>query len=140
MSKEGKSYADKLKDPRWQKVRLKVMERDGFKCTLCGDEKTMLQVHHEEYSGEPWEAPLDKLKTTCSHCHSVIETSKTIVPDIKIVRCVKTADVNGEYLFVFAKTNINSVGVFAIEENTTRLVAAIELNEAINIFNDLKNG
>ena len=35
------TYKQKLKDPRWQKKRLKVLERDDWKCTRletdCGD-------------------------------------------------------------------------------------------------------
>ena len=29
-------YNDKLKHPLWQKKRLKIMERDGFMCVICG--------------------------------------------------------------------------------------------------------
>lgn len=71
-----KSYSEKLLDPRWQKCRLLVLQKDDFKCTLCGDRETELHIHHEEYSGEPWEAPIDKLKTLCKHCHKVVEALK----------------------------------------------------------------
>ena len=42
----GKSYKKLLKDPRWQKKRLKVLERAGWACEECGDTKTELHVHH----------------------------------------------------------------------------------------------
>jgi hypothetical protein len=71
------TYSEKLKDPRWQKLRLKILERDQFKCTLCSDEKTTLHVHHEEYKKDPWDADIDKLKTLCSDCHFIIEFLKT---------------------------------------------------------------
>jgi hypothetical protein len=38
------TYSEKLKDPRWQKKRLEVMKRDDFKCKLCNDETTTLQI------------------------------------------------------------------------------------------------
>ncbi len=43
------AYAKKLTDPRWQKMRLKVFERDGWKCVSCGYEDRELAVHHNNY-------------------------------------------------------------------------------------------
>jgi hypothetical protein len=63
------NYAQKLKDPRWQRLRLKAMERDGFKCMCCGATDKTLNVNHLEYVGEPWECDLDKLETLCEPCH-----------------------------------------------------------------------
>jgi hypothetical protein len=65
------TYSDKLKDPRWQKKRLEVLSRDKFKCRYCDDDGTELHVHHEKYTGEPWEAPMKDLITICKHCHSI---------------------------------------------------------------------
>jgi len=62
-------YSDKLRDPRWQKKRLEVMQRDDFTCLACGDKTTTLNVHHKYYSGNPWEADMDGLETLCETCH-----------------------------------------------------------------------
>jgi hypothetical protein len=62
-------YSEKLRDPRWQKKRLKIMERDGFTCLCCGDSKSTLNVHHKQYSGNPWEADDEALETLCEPCH-----------------------------------------------------------------------
>lgn len=70
------SYQKKLLDPRWQKKRLEILQRDEFKCKYCGDEETTLHIHHKSYHGEPWEAPSELLITCCKHCHSVIEEYK----------------------------------------------------------------
>jgi len=65
-----RSYSDKLRDPRWQKVRLKVMERDGFKCRDCGNDKETLHVHHCFYErGDPWKTGEAFLLTLCEKCH-----------------------------------------------------------------------
>jgi hypothetical protein len=65
-----KTYSEKLKDPRWQKVRLKVMERDGFTCRDCGSIDKTLHVHHSHYcKGEPWETPAKFMLTLCDECH-----------------------------------------------------------------------
>ena len=63
------TYAEKLKDPRWQKKRLEIFNRDNWKCTKCGNDKITLAVHHESYSGNPWEVSNDKLTTICEPCH-----------------------------------------------------------------------
>jgi hypothetical protein len=65
------SYAEKLKDPRWQQMRLKILHRDGFRCRSCGDEKSELHVHHASYQKKknPWEVDVDYIFTLCKPCH-----------------------------------------------------------------------
>lgn len=65
-------YSEKLKDPRWQKIRLKVLERDEWTCQRCGDSENTLNVHHCYYEPEkePWEYPLEAFTTLCDNCHS----------------------------------------------------------------------
>lgn len=67
-----KSYGEKLRDPRWQRVRLEVMSRDNFSCRLCGDETTPLNVHHLQYMKEPWDCPIKYLLTLCEDCHLIV--------------------------------------------------------------------
>jgi len=70
MNTKQTSYSEKLRDPRWQKKRLCVMQRDGFACRDCGDEKSTLQVHHCRYEkGYPWEIENQFLLTLCESCH-----------------------------------------------------------------------
>jgi hypothetical protein len=71
-----KTYSEKLKHPKWQRKRLEIMQRDDFKCKLCNDTETMLQVHHLSYDGEPWEVDNKELITLCEHCHAEIESLK----------------------------------------------------------------
>lgn len=66
------TYSEKLRDPRWQKKRLQVLERDNFTCTCCQDTSTELQVHHKAYKNEPWQAKLSGLTTLCKHCHLIV--------------------------------------------------------------------
>lgn len=69
---DKKKYSAKLRDPRWQKLRLEVFERDEWACQKCFDTNSTLAVHHFRYiSGrEPWEYPLHLLTTLCENCHS----------------------------------------------------------------------
>lgn len=64
------TYAQKLKDPRWQKRRLHILEQRGWKCERCRDDKTTLHVHHKKYRGEPWDALDNDLEVLCEPCHS----------------------------------------------------------------------
>lgn len=64
-----KSYSQKLLDPRWQRKRLEVLSRDGFKCVKCKNGKRTLHVHHLSYKGNPWEVAMSQLETLCSLCH-----------------------------------------------------------------------
>ena len=64
------TYSEKLRDPRWQKKRLYILERDNFRCVLCGDDKKNLQVHHVVYRKlDPWEYPNYCYQTLCVDCH-----------------------------------------------------------------------
>lgn len=47
------------------------MQRDDFRCQMCSDSTSMLQVHHRFYiRGKlPWEYEADMLITLCESCH-----------------------------------------------------------------------
>lgn len=66
-----KSYSELLKDPRWQKKRLEILQRDNFFCQSCGDSKNTLHVHHASYDDSllPWEFENEDLITLCEVCH-----------------------------------------------------------------------
>lgn len=72
MSETKTTYKRRLADPRWQKRRLEVLNRDNFTCVLCGAKSIELQIHHEVYNGEPWDVPIEKLHTCCADCHKAI--------------------------------------------------------------------
>ena len=63
-------------DPRWQKLRLHAMDRDGWICVSCGDGKSTLHVHHKRYCGKIWDSPLDDLQTLCGSCHASLGVHK----------------------------------------------------------------
>lgn len=71
MAKLKLTYSEKLKDPRWQKMRLQVLERDEWTCRFCGDKTKTLHVHHFCYakSGNPWDVEDHALITLCEDCH-----------------------------------------------------------------------
>jgi hypothetical protein len=79
------SYSDLLRDPRWQRMRLEVMQRADFACEECGDKTTTLNVHHTYYAPgrKPWEYEPESLRCLCERCHELVtqlldETRRTI--------------------------------------------------------------
>ena len=56
---------------KWRKVRLLVLERDGWKCVKCGSTEN-LEVDHkvEPRDGGAAFPPLSGLWTLCKKCHS----------------------------------------------------------------------
>jgi hypothetical protein len=66
-------YKERLRDPRWQKVRLRIFERDGFACRRCGRGDEELHAHHIVYRHgfEPWEYEHEEILTLCNSCHEV---------------------------------------------------------------------
>lgn len=81
-----RSYAQKLRDPRWQRKRLEVLSRDNWTCTKCGRNDLELHVHHDYYiyGFEPWEYDMDILKTRCFKCH---ESEHSMVAELKFCTC-----------------------------------------------------
>lgn len=92
------SYSRKLKDPRWQKKRLEVLQRADWKCEHCGcgddapiaevnahcenekrqpvvGEYPTLEIHHKKYKRncEPWEYDAEELQCLCKYCHGLLK-------------------------------------------------------------------
>ena len=84
------TYSEKLKDPRWQKKRLEILQRDDWQCQRCGDRTTTLNVHHLAYfSGqEPWECPSELMQTVCSTCHDEYHQEMPIASE-HLIRSLK---------------------------------------------------
>lgn len=68
------SYFEKLKDPRWQRLRLEVMQAANFACERCFDAESTLNVHHKIYwhGNEPWEYDRSELACLCESCHEEV--------------------------------------------------------------------
>lgn len=60
-------YPAYLDSEEWQRLRRRVLERDGHRCTGCGSEDA-LQAHHFTYKRISRERLTD-LVTLCEGCH-----------------------------------------------------------------------
>jgi len=120
-SDEKQSYAEKLKDPRWQKKRLQILNRDKWKCKLCGDEKTSLQVHHKEYinGNDPWDYDNSMLITVCEHCHYEIEYLNKRGIDFNQILSIYKADgwnSGSRIMFISQSSGICSMVIYDDED------------------------
>jgi hypothetical protein len=81
----SQSYSSLLRDARWQRKRLEIMERDDFTCKGCGasdkDEGTTLNVHHAYYvkGKKPWEYDNSSLSTRCCKCHKIAHEKQNLL-------------------------------------------------------------
>jgi hypothetical protein len=107
-------YSELLTDPRWQKKRLEILERDKWTCQFCGDIETTLHVHHKEYlrGKKPWEYEDANFQTLCKNCHTITEDSKThiVIYSIFAVRYSKES----VSFFVAAKHIDSGEGVISV--------------------------
>lgn len=71
MQRANLTYAEKLRDPRWQKKRLEILNLAKWQCEDCGTEKVELHIHHSHYlyGVDPWDHPGDLMTVVCKSCH-----------------------------------------------------------------------
>lgn len=88
------SYSERLKDPRWQKKRLEILNRDDWMCQKCCDETSTLHVHHKVYlkGRMPWEYEDEQLVTLCESCHDEMPDQESIHKDV-----ISKLEVGGPY-------------------------------------------
>lgn len=84
------AYRKKLLDPRWQKQRLKILERDEWTCQMCFDSENTLHVHHRYYEKgfEPWEYADEALVALCADCHAE-ETAARPEAEATLIRSLR---------------------------------------------------
>jgi hypothetical protein len=67
------TYREKLLDPKWQRKKAQILQRDNFTCRneKCKSTEITLHVHHLDYIPgiNPWDYPDDMLLTLCAVCH-----------------------------------------------------------------------
>jgi len=69
------TYAEKLRDPRWQKRRLELLQAADWTCQICLSKTDTLHVHHGCYrrNTEPWEYPDRVMHVYCDECHGMAQ-------------------------------------------------------------------
>lgn len=78
------TYSEQLKHPNWQRKRLSILERDGWKCVTCqADEKT-LHVHHKTYikGRSAWDYEDENFESLCEDCHEIAHSHKARMDEV----------------------------------------------------------
>jgi hypothetical protein len=145
-----KTYAEKLKDPRWQRKRLEVMQRDDFACRGCQDKANALNVHHCYYlpRAAPWDYPEKDLVTLCESCHNELTFRLTHI--LEMIKTPFDACLVTELLRLLGGSQGQSFGVamevaYAMDCATTavteaeRQTAATIVQHAINSLCGIKH-
>lgn len=101
-------YAQKLKDPRWQQLRLKIFERDGWSCVSCSDTKSTLNAHHTYYASpednrEPWDYEEESIISLCEDCHRN-EHENLSESRAYLTRCISSAGLG-------SKSNLDALAI-----------------------------
>ena len=127
------TYKEKLLDPRWQRKRLEVMNRDQFKCTDCGKETETLHVHHKFYlkGSEPWEYENEILTTLCYKCHENEERSK-VEFDEYLKYCLVLGYTYGELASIICALVIDH-DMIPKKERTRLTVSCAASKEILNV-------
>lgn len=143
------NYSDKLKNPKWQRKRLEILNLRGFKCELCSCETKELHVHHRFYlkGREVWEYDNDVFKVLCCDCHEKEHAKKTkqveVIPEkyknlLKILE--PNIDENLEHLCSvlcdFRKYGLTEIlkdmrTVFVSEQEPDYLISTIRLLSSV---------
>lgn len=76
-----KTYAEKLRDPRWAEFRKRIISSRGKFCEMCGSEagEKTTNVHHRRYisGAEPWEYKDEDVILLCESCHNAVHRCET---------------------------------------------------------------
>jgi len=59
----------RLDDRGYERLRERVLRRDGWRCQFCGS-MTNLEVHHQQFRSHSGEDHEVNLITLCNSCHS----------------------------------------------------------------------
>jgi hypothetical protein len=129
------TYKEKLLDPRWQKKRLQILDRDNFTCQCCGDNTRTLNVHHKSYLNNPWDIDNTELITYCSDCHVLIELIKITHDYHKIKKITKSKLFKNNAFLYTIYLDKDTIDLYIVNDGQAQY--QLTLNE--NYINTIKN-
>jgi hypothetical protein len=132
------NYRDELKDPRWQRKRLEIMQRDNWRCQRCNREDTTLNVHHRYYlkGRAAWEYESEVLITVCEPCHeSVEEFVKTL--NREIADSAALHHIPAALVSLFVRKSVERLAAHRVYTSTDSLAKlAEEVFRAVEFWRD----
>lgn len=84
---EKLTYSEKLKDPRWQKRRLELLDAADWTCRECRTKTETLHVHHGLYRRgvDPWDYEDAVMHVLCESCHEKAEEGRSTLMELLAV-------------------------------------------------------
>lgn len=78
------TYTEQLKHPNWQRKRLEMLERDGWKCVACESTEKTLHVHHKTYikGRMAWDYESTNFESLCEDCHEAAHSHKARMDEV----------------------------------------------------------
>lgn len=139
-------YSEKLKDPRWQKKRLEILNRDEFKCRVCNDATSTLHVHHKYYKPDtaPWDYPDITYLALCETCHDKAHEQKVVVDtDTSAPKWLLCSGMGGGFEYYFGCPNCGGEnlhqrdkGIYHREEDSKTGLRVLVSSEPRTFIND----
>jgi len=133
------TYKEQLLDPRWQKKRLEIFERDKFTCQICLDKKQTLHIHHKEYDKTyktmAWEYKDYIYQTLCSDCHEALTLHIIEHKNSNEFNVFKIRENGYVFIFIYSKGKIiikPSISPFELSEQASIKVTQFFINNLIN--------
>jgi 5-methylcytosine-specific restriction endonuclease McrA len=85
------SRREQLNHPLWTSKVQEILERDGYCCTICGDELHKLEIHHLCYLPDLliWEYDNELLKTVCGKHHDQLTFDLPKISGLIAFQCLK---------------------------------------------------
>ena len=75
----SRHHAGFARSQAWRRLRMRVFDRDGFRCTKCGKMGRRLECDHIVPRDEGGDDSLDNLRTLCRGCHIEITAERNRV-------------------------------------------------------------
>jgi len=111
----SKAFSAQYKTVAWQKKRIKILERDGFTCRMCGhndqSDTGQLHVHHAYYEKgkKAWEYDDYMLVTLCEKCHKRVKnTGQNILREIAHMSLVELGGLENIVVYFKLKQTLDA--------------------------------
>lgn len=86
------SYYEQLQHPLWHKKRLEILQRDDYKCQICGSNIHKLEIHHLCYFPDllVWEYDDELMITVCKKHHLQLTYDLPKISGLIAFNCLKS--------------------------------------------------
>ena len=69
----------------WQRIRMLVLERAGYRCEACGKIGARWEIHHKVKLRDGGSNDLENLECLCRDCHFAQHVTKKVNPWARLV-------------------------------------------------------